>query len=94
MALHGEVKVNGHTILKWQAQRLTTHDHTNLNEYSWEVAYPEIGMKYSGTLYHDYKDGASVLAIGVLSAGEVAATKLPCGCSRLTVCNDHVVKED
>lgn len=62
--LHGEVKVNGNTILRWHAVRQGAGAY-GVNRYQCGVR-DIAGEWWSFTVDHKYEDGAAALAAAVL----------------------------
>lgn len=68
MALHGEIRVNHqHPILYWTARRLK-HLEPGVDSYKYEWEVEQESTTFTGTLWHNYSEGAVVLAIKVLTA--------------------------
>lgn len=65
MSLHGDISVNGEPIGWWTAQRIATSP-DQVHTYRWR-AEADHGL-LTGTLTHQYRDGAALLAALVLRA--------------------------
>lgn len=74
MALHGTIAVNGRQVGAWDARRVETHP-TGRHCYHWRADLA--GERVSGDLWHEYRDGAAVLASLVLAAAGRAARIRP-----------------
>lgn len=75
MSLHGEIKVNGHEIGRWNARR-KEHPPQEVNTYEVVVLYSEPGdvpgldgrsHTVRGEIQHNFGDGAVTLAAKVLA---------------------------
>lgn len=74
MALHGEIKINHHTLLWWSAVRQEPlEDRDATHSYKVEAVWADpvttkVLSKHEGTLLgHRYSDGAGMLAIKVIA---------------------------
>lgn len=66
MALHGDIRINGHELFTWAARRIDVVT-TEVNDYEVDLYKPSGDGIKNTILSHRYDDGALVLAAKVLA---------------------------